>query len=185
MNSVENDFKTTEDEKTKAKMPPMIKINSEESFLLEPPPQDEDRPIPTLIYSSLAPEARANERRRSTVNLHDVSVFKKSTEVTLTCKNCLNKITTVTETTYAVETFFWFSFFFCCGGIFCSWIPFILSDLKRTRHICPSCRNKLGSYQPNYRIITKLVLTVLSIFCAAIATFLLLVGVGVIVFTNS
>ena len=153
-----------------------VKINSEESLVLEPLQNpDEAQPHPTLIYSNLIPESDDIKRkRRSTVKMQRLSVLGRHVNLTVTCNNCHNKVTTLTKTTYPVEVYGWFFFFFFCGATLCSWIPFVLTDLKQIKHVCPECKTKLASYKLQLRLKTKFLLALLSALCVSTILFLLL-----------
>ena len=129
-------------------------------------------PAPTLIYSNLLSEtAKKDEvkRRRSTLTPQEMSLLKKKPRK-LVCCNCRQKVVSEARTHYSMETCFWFSFFFCCGGIFCSWVPFVLNEMKQTIHFCPKCHSILGAYKPKCRNQTKVLLAVITLFCFSVVT---------------
>ncbi|XP_059098249.1 lipopolysaccharide-induced tumor necrosis factor-alpha factor homolog [Tigriopus californicus] len=69
------------------------------------------------------------------------------TQVTLTCYNCQQHVTTTTKTGPSPWTWAWC----CCLCTFVCWpcclLPFCYSKLNITEHYCPNCNIKLGKYK--------------------------------------
>ena len=131
-----------------------------------------DMPAPTLIYSNLLTETAKREemkRRRSTLTPQELSRLRKESRK-VSCSYCHKKVFSETKTSYSMQAYFWFCFFFCCGGILYSWVPFVLGEMTETSHFCPNCRTVLGSYKPKYRLKTKILLAALTILCFAVVT---------------
>ena len=157
----------------------------EVQFLINdrPPVILPDPPTPTLIYSNLLSDKVKNEeqrRRRSTLTPHEMANLRREPR-RVTCNHCRRKVNSVAKTDYAMESYFWCSFLFCCGGILFSWAPFVFSDMKQTTHTCPECTNILGSYKPRYQTRTKVLLGLLTLFCLSLVTTAVLIWSGVII----
>ena len=148
-----------------------------------PAEETEELPAPTLIYSSFMSNSPEHERkRRSTITPQIISQLEVQPRksIDLQCDYCQSTVDTTTKVVFSTDAYFWCFFFFFCGAIICSWLPFTLTEMKRTKFTCPNCHSTLASHKPSYKKRTKIVLGSLTFVCVSVVTLAILYWIGVI-----